>query len=37
MRWARYQLVARVIWVALRLLLVLWFIERGLAFYYQGF
>lgn len=30
-------LLGRILWIAIRLLLVFWFGERGLAFYYQGF
>jgi ammonia channel protein AmtB len=28
---------ARIAWIVVRLLLVLWMGERGLSFYYQGF
>jgi hypothetical protein len=29
--------LARIAWIVVRLLLVLWMGERGLSFYYQGF
>jgi len=36
-RTTELPLSIRILWIAVRLLCVLWIGERGLAFYYQGF
>ena len=33
----RIRVTGRVAWIVLRLVLIIWMCERGVAFYYQGF